>query len=123
VNPDQRLRSNAEFARVRASGRSVAHPLLVLTVLPNERAQSRLGVTVSRRVGTAVVRNRVRRRLHEAIRARYTGLVGGHDLVLVARPALARASWAELNAALDRTLARAGLCRSGAPSPHPDDVE
>jgi ribonuclease P protein component len=117
MKPDQRLRSNAEFARVRAAGRSVAHLLLVVIVVPNEREQTRVGVTVSRRVGTAVVRNRVKRRLGEALRARYAGLPGGHDLVLVARPAIARASWIELNAALDRTLARAGLCPSGAPQP------
>ncbi|MBV9356594.1 MAG: ribonuclease P protein component [Chloroflexi bacterium] len=123
MKPDQRLRSNAEFARVRASGRSVAHPLLVVIVLPNERAQTRLGVTVSRRVGTAVVRNRVRRRLREALRARYGGLLGGHDVVLVARPAVARATWMELNAALDQSLARTGLCRSSAPGARPGAVE
>jgi ribonuclease P protein component len=122
VKPDQRLRSSTEFARVRASGRSVAHPLLVLIVLPNEREQTRLGVTVSRRVGTAVLRNRVRRRLREALRARYAGLAGGHDLVLVARPAAGRATWTELNDALDRTLTRAGLRRAAAPSPPSNDV-
>ena len=77
---------------------------------------------MSRRVGTAVMRNRVRRRLREAMRARYAGLVGGQDLVLVARPAAGRATWTELNDALDRTLTRAGLRRAGAPSQHSNDV-
>jgi ribonuclease P protein component len=122
MNRDQRLRSSAEFARVRAAGHAVAHPLLVLTVLPNELGHSRLGITVSRRVGTAVVRNRVRRRLREAMRTRYAQLLGGHDMVLVARPAAARASWTELNEAVDRVLTRAGVRRPAAPTASPGDV-
>ena len=121
----QRLRSSADFARVRGSGRSLVQPLLVLTVLANELDHSRVGVTVSRRVGTAVVRNRIRRRLSEALRTRYADLPLGQDLVLVARPAAAGASWAELNQALDRALARATAFTPGtaAPAAASDHVE
>jgi ribonuclease P protein component len=73
----------------------------------NDLDWPRLGITVSGRVGKAVVRNKVRRRLREALRARLDRLVPGYDLLVVARPRSASASWAELNAALDNVLARA----------------
>jgi ribonuclease P protein component len=109
VKRNQRLRTPADFRRAREHAtRQSKHPLVVLYVVPNELDQARVGITVSGRVGNAVVRNRVRRRLKEAIRARFAQLAPGVDLLLVARPASARASWAELSAALDSVLARAG---------------
>jgi ribonuclease P protein component len=90
------------------SPRVWAHPLLVLYVAPNDLDRTRVGITVSSRVGKAVVRNRVRRRLREALRARLDLLGAGNDLLLIARPPSARASWAELCSALDTVLARSG---------------
>ena len=106
---EQRLRTPADFRRVHdQSPRVWPHPLLVLRVAPNDLPYSRIGITVSSRVGKAVVRNRVRRRLHEAARARLHALAHGYDLLVVARPPSAAASWPELCAALDTVLHRAG---------------
>jgi ribonuclease P protein component len=103
----QRLRRSADFRRVRElASRGIAHPLLVMYIAPNDLDLTRVGITVSRRVGNAVVRNRVRRRLREALRARYERLPAPRDIVVVARPASAAASWTELNAALDAVLSR-----------------
>jgi ribonuclease P protein component len=108
VKREQRLRSPAEFRRVRElARRGWPHPLLVLFVAPNELQRTRVGITVSRRVGKAVVRNRVRRRLREALRARFPMLPPSADIVVSARPASAKATWSELNAALDAVLQRA----------------
>jgi ribonuclease P protein component len=105
---DQRLRSAADFRRVReVAPRGWPHRLLVLYVAPNELARRRVGITVSRRVGKAVVRNRVRRRLREALRGRLDGLAAGVDVVVVARPSSASASWPGLCQALDVLLGRA----------------
>jgi ribonuclease P protein component len=103
------LRSAADFRRVHErSPRVWPHPLLVLRVAPNDLDHARFGITVSSRVGKAVVRNRIRRRLREALRARLGSLQIGYDVLIVARPASARASWNELCAALDVMLQRAG---------------
>jgi ribonuclease P protein component len=64
-----------------------------------------VGITVSRRVGNAVVRNRVRRRLRAALHDRLANLSG--DLLVIARPPSAAATWADLCVALDDLLARA----------------
>jgi len=109
VKREQRLRTAAEFRRVRElAPRGWPHRLLVLYVAPNEIGWTRVGITVSGRVGNAVVRNRVRRRLREAMRARLPMLRHGKDLVIAARPASATATWAELVEALDKVLTRAG---------------
>lgn len=104
---EQRLRSPADFRRVRElAPRGWPHPLLVLYLAPNELERTRVGITVSGRVGKAVVRNRVRRRLREALGQRFARLPHGTDVVVAARPASAQASWAELCQALDSVLAR-----------------
>lgn len=92
----QRLRRAADFRRARdLAGRGLAHPLLVLFVAPNDLGYTRVGITVSGRVGKAVVRNRARRRLREALRVRLPLLPPGRDLVAVAiagRPSLRRST-------------------------------
>lgn len=106
-----RLRRPADFERVRASGRAWSHPLLVLVVAPggSTEAQPRIGITASRRVGGAVVRNRARRRLSEAIRLRYHRIQSGWDLVIIVRPAAADAAYDALSSAVETLLARSDL--------------
>jgi ribonuclease P protein component len=109
VKRQHRLRTPADFQRVRdAAPRGLPHPLLVLYQAPNDLPLARVGITVSGRVGNAIVRNRVKRRLREALRLRLSQLPSGQDLVVVARPRAAAATWTELNVALDTVLARAG---------------
>jgi ribonuclease P protein component len=109
VKREQRLRTPAEFRRVRDHApRGWPHPLLVLYAAPNDLGRTRIGITVSSRVGNAVVRNKVRRRLREALRARLDRLAPGNDVLVIARPAAAQARWQELTAALDVVLERAG---------------
>lgn len=102
---------------MRARRRSWAHPLLVLYAAPNEGGPTRSGFVVGRRVGNAVVRNRAKRRLREALRARYAALVPGMDLVWIARPPVATAGFRAIAAAVEELLRRARLLRDGSPGP------
>jgi ribonuclease P protein component len=92
-----RLRTRKEFLRVQDKGRKVvAGPLLALA-LPNGRELTRVGLTVSTKVGNAVVRVRIRRRLRELFRKRRQQLPMGLDLVFIARASAAEADFAELS--------------------------
>jgi len=105
-----RLRRNRDVQRVYDEGRSWAHPLLVMIVLPNNMDISRVGVTASRRVGSAVERNRAKRLLREAVRHLYPEFQSkSWDVMLIARPELVSASEEEVEKALGTLLERAGL--------------
>jgi ribonuclease P protein component len=89
-----RLSRSADFQRVYRQGRSAASRHLVLYAFPREDAESgsgiRLGVSVGRRVGGAVERNRVKRLLREAFWSLDERLPSTHDYVIVARPGAAQ---------------------------------
>ncbi len=107
----QRLSRSSEFNRVRSEGRSWSHPVLVLCTVRNQLSESRAGFLTSKRVGGAVVRNRVRRRMREAVRARYADIAPGWDLVWIARGLAAQASFARITDAVNVLLRRAGCLR------------
>ena len=106
----QRLKLSRDFARVRAEGRTVRGGLLMLGVLPVEgEAAFRVGLVTSKRIGGAVVRNRVRRRLREIVRRHQHALRKGVWLVVIARPTAASASSAALEDEWSRLATRAGI--------------
>jgi ribonuclease P protein component len=107
-----RLRDNEQFQRVKKDGRSWSHLLLVLCALPNGLEYSRFGFSVSKRVGKAVVRNRVKRLLREAARARHSLVVPGQDLVLIARSPIREADYRQVEQAVEQLLVQAGLLRA-----------
>ncbi len=109
-----RLRAASEFERARKRGRSWGNALLVLHAVRGSDDTTRCGFSVSRRVGGAVVRNRVRRRLREIVRRRLSDLPAGWLLVVSARPQTATAPFAELTRATEDLLGRAGLLSGGA---------
>jgi ribonuclease P protein component len=93
-----RLRRRSDFLRVQGSGIKVAVEPLLALALQNSRGNTRLGITVSKKVGNAAIRNRIRRRLREIFRKQRPHLPRGLDLVLIAMP---RAQLADFQA-LDR---------------------
>jgi ribonuclease P protein component len=106
-----RLRRRAEFLRVARLGRKVPMPGLVLQALPREDSEpARLGFTVTKKVGNAVIRNRTRRRLKEAARLLLAAEpLAGADLVLVGRDGTRGRRFDVLMDDIRRALAKAGL--------------
>ena len=102
-----RLTGNKQFTRIRGQGKSAANRFLVIRYLPNGLDHSRFGFMVSRRIGNAVVRNRVKRRLREAVRL--TPVKAGWDAVFIARRGTERAGYQELKQAAANLLHRVHL--------------
>jgi ribonuclease P protein component len=98
---------------VRADGRRVSGALLLLGYAARSELDSsgptRIGFSVSRRVGGAVVRNRVKRRLREVMRRKLVRIASGYDLVITARPGAAVAGMEMLEQDVAALLARARL--------------
>lgn len=104
-----RLRGPHDFKRVRRTGRSYAHPLVVLVASPNGLAFTRLGVAAGKTVGDAVDRNRAKRRMRAALRLVLPAISPGWDLIWIARPALVLAEWKRVQQAFQLLLQRSGL--------------
>ena len=98
-----RIRKRADFLRVQQRGKKVSAGPLVGLVLPAAGGAARLGLTVSAKVGNAVVRARVKRQLREVFRKRRLQCPAV-ELVIIARPAAREASSAELGAAFGALL-------------------
>jgi ribonuclease P protein component len=106
------LKRSAEFERVRRDGQTVRGGLLMLGALRLKEATAfRVGFVTSRRIGGAVVRNRVRRRLREVVRRNQSALVDGVWLVVIARPEAAKVDFGALEKEWRRLAQRAGLLR------------
>jgi ribonuclease P protein component len=108
-----RLTRSADFERLRAEGRVWRHPFLTLSVAPNALAYNRFGFITSRKLGGAVVRNRVRRLLREAIRLSLPHMKVGFDIVLIARNEIVGQPYNKISAVLEELLKRANMWQSG----------
>ena len=104
-----RLTRSEDFKRVRRSGKSYAHPLVVLIVQSNNQPRVKIGVAAGRTVGTAVYRNRAKRLLREAMRTIIPNIASGLDLILIARPGLVSATLEDTHRALLNLLQRAQI--------------
>ena len=104
-----RLTRSTDFKRVRRYGKSYAHPLIVLIIMPNDLEKPRLAVSASRSLGGAVDRNRAKRILREAIRPNIPGLTPGWDCIFLARQPMLAAPFADILSAVRLLLNRAHL--------------
>ena len=105
------LKKNSDFRRLYAKGKSAVTPCLVLYARPNRLGENRLGYTVSAKLGHAVVRNRVRRRLREIVRLNSPKLKKGWDIVVVARTRCVDAEYRQLESAFLQACGKLGLMR------------
>jgi ribonuclease P protein component len=103
----ERLRKNSQFAAVYEHGKTWANDLVVLKTLPNGLEWNRYGFVAGKRIGKAVVRNRVKRLFREIVRA--TSTETGWDVVFIARNQAAKANYHELEASVAGLLRRARI--------------
>lgn len=91
------LNRNTDFKRLYSRGKSFPAASVVVYTMKNRTHNLRMGITVSKKIGKAVVRNRAKRRLREIYRANRANLKNGIDIILVARNRTAYVSFDKLN--------------------------
>lgn len=99
-----RLRKRADYLRVQQQGRRQHTDCFVVLKGPSAGATTRIGITVSTRIGSAVVRNRVKRMVREIVRASWRDIQPPGDVVIIAKPGAAQATHARAATQLKRAL-------------------
>lgn len=108
-NTLERLKSNSDFGKVYREGKYSADSLVVIHYLPNKLDYSRIGFSVSKKVGNSVMRNLIKRRMREIVRNFYPHIVPGYDIVISARMGANKATFNGLNHSLRQALWRSSL--------------
>ena len=109
MNRRYRLTNPKDFKRVRRTGKSYAHPFIVLVASSNGLSFSRFGFTTGRSIGNAVQRNRAKRRMRHLTHELHEQIAPGWDVVLIARKQGLSADWQDLKQALMDLIRRADL--------------
>ncbi|MDM8533052.1 ribonuclease P protein component, partial [Anaerolineales bacterium HSG25] len=104
-----RLRLNHDFQRVRRNGKFYASSLVVLAFLQNNQEHSRVGFVVNRRLGNAVQRNKIKRRMKETMRIQLPTIKPGFDLVFISRKPIRRADYLTIQRTITKLLKKADL--------------
>ena len=105
------VKENHVFRRIYRKGQSSVQPALVVYCQKNRQGKTRLGVTVSTKLGKAVVRNRVRRRIREIYRLNKAKMLPGYDLIVVARVRAVETDYQKLDRTYLRLLEQLDLLR------------
>ena len=109
MNHTVSMKENHLFRRLYSKGKNSVSPTVAVYLRKNRLGKNRLGLTVGTKVGKAVVRNRVRRRIREAYRVHEEKILLGWDIVVVARVRAAFAHYGELERDLLHCLQKLGV--------------
>lgn len=93
------IKKNSDFQKVYKTGKSYANKLLVMYVMPADRPDSRIGISVSKKVGNSVVRHHITRLLRESFRLNKDKIKTGLDIVVVARVTAKESSFKNIESA------------------------
>lgn len=106
-----RLRSNMEFKKVYNGGKSYWNRNLVLYVRKNDMGNTRVGYSITKKIGNSVVRNKIRRRMKEVYRLKFDGVKSNYDLIFIPKRNVTDISYRDLESAMLHILKIAGVLK------------
>lgn len=109
MNKIYRLRSNIEFKRVYSGGKNYWNRNLILYVKKNSVGNSRVGYSITKKIGNSVVRNKIRRRMKEIYRLNFNSIKSNYDLIFIPKKNVVNISYKELESAMLHILKLAGI--------------
>jgi ribonuclease P protein component len=108
------LKKDSDFRKVYRSGKSIANKYLVMYILENKSEETRIGISVSKKVGKAITRNRVRRLIKEVYRLNVDDKVkSGYDIVFIARISSNDATYKDIEKSVNHLVKKSNLINKG----------
>ncbi len=109
-NRTKGLKKDSDFRKVYKHGKSFANKHLVMYILDNKSDSTRVGISVSKKVGKAITRNKIRRRIKEAYRLNIDEKVkNGYDLVFIARVAVKDVDYKNIEKSMNHLMKKANI--------------
>jgi len=104
------LKKDSDFRKVYKHGKSFANRYLVMYILNNKSEYSRIGISVSKKVGKAIIRNKVRRRIKEAYRLNIDeNIKNGYDIIFIARVAIKDADYFDIEKSMKHLIRKSDM--------------
>ena len=104
------LKKDSDFRKVYKHGKSFANRYLVMYILNNKSENSRIGISVSKKVGKAIIRNKVRRRIKEAYRLNIDEKIkNGYDIIFIARVAIKDADYVDIEKSMKHLIRKSDM--------------
>lgn len=113
MNKKESLRSNRDFRKVYDNGKSFANKYLVMFYIKNGRKNNRVGFSVTKKLGNAVTRNKIKRRMRESYRINSHKFKGGYDIVFLSRVRAKNTSFKQIESAILHLGKLAKLLKNG----------
>ncbi|MGL6105684.1 ribonuclease P protein component [Romboutsia sp.] len=109
-NNTKGLKKDSDFRKVYKHGKSFANKYLVMYILENKSDSSRVGISVSKKVGNAIIRNKIRRRIKEAYRLNIDENVkDGYDIIFIARVSSKEINYKDIEKSIRHLVKKAGI--------------
>ena len=109
MHKDNRLKTKSDFNNLYINSKKIINNELILISKPNDRNVSRFGFSIKKKFGTAVKRNKIKRRLKESIRR--TNVIDGWDVIFIPRKNIQTKNYQQIESSIKNLLIRAGLLK------------
>jgi ribonuclease P protein component len=116
MDKSERIKKNSQFRFIYSRGKSYSNDKLVLYIFKNRKSINRIGLSVSKKVGKSVVRNRIKRLIREGYRLNKNMYKKGFDLIFIARAGAKNAKFTDIERSVIYLMKKGGLLKEGAES-------